>query len=67
MEVFAEESGCCFQEHHTVDHNGDHYGESEEWHEEWFDEDGNELDEPISVGGFDYYLQFNSYEEIYGE
>jgi hypothetical protein len=67
LEVFAEESGCCFQEHHTVYHSGEHYGESEEWHEEWCDEDGNELDEPISVGGFDYYLQFNNYEEIYGE
>lgn len=67
LEVFAEESGCCFQEHHTVDHNGEHYDESVEWYEEWFDEDDNELDEPISVGGFDYYLQFGTYEEIYGE
>ena len=67
LEIFAEECGCEFQEHHTVDHNGEHYGESVEWHEEWCDKDGNELDEPISTGGFDYYLQFNTYEEIYGE
>lgn len=66
LEVFAEESGCEFQEHHTVNHNGEHYDESADWREEWCDEDGNELDEPISIGGLENYLNFDTCEMIYG-
>jgi hypothetical protein len=66
IEVFGEESGCGFQEHHTINHNGEHFGEDTEWREEWIDEDGNELDEPIVIGGLENYLDFSSYDEIYG-
>ena len=67
IEVYAEESGCCFQEHYLVNHLGEFiFNETEEWQEIWCDDDGNELDEPKEIGGFDYYGEFSSFDEIYG-
>lgn len=66
VEVFGEESGCCFQEWYSVDHNGEVQSDSAEWVEHWCDDDGNELDEPYEEGGLDYYCEFNDYETIYG-
>jgi hypothetical protein len=68
IEVFAEESGCCFQQHFMVNHNGEIViHDVEHWEEHWFDDDGNELDEPYETGGLDDYLNFAYTEEIYGE
>ena len=68
IELFSEECGCQFQEHYMVDHNGNVlWNERVEWTQEWEDEDGNELDEPIETGGFDYYCQFDDSACIYGE
>lgn len=68
VEVFSQESGCCFQEHYLVNHDGTFvFNESTNWELNWCDENGDELDEPIEIGGFDYYEEFSSVEEIYGE
>jgi hypothetical protein len=67
IEIFAEESGCCFQEHYTINHNGECIcNESAEWIEHWVDEDGNDLDEPYEEGGLYDYNVFSTPEEIYG-
>lgn len=66
IEVFGEESGCCFQQYFACNHKGEHHHDSAHWVEHWCDDDGNELDEPYEEGGLDYYGDFNDFEEIYG-
>ena len=67
IELFSEESGCCFQENYHVNPNGEIIvSDVVEWTEDWWDyENDCERDEPITTGGFDYYGQFNSPEDIY--
>ena len=67
IELFSEEPGCCFQEHYHVNHKGEILtSDCVEWHEIWCDNDGNELDEPYTEGGFEYYCDFMNASEIYG-
>ena len=68
IEVFSEESGCCFQEHYMVNSEGEiTINETTEWTEDWWDEENDcERDEPITTGGFEYYCQFNYPCEIFG-
>ena len=69
IELYSEESGCCFQEHYLVDVNGNIIiDESCEWTQDWWDEENDcERDEPITTGGFDDYCCFSYANEIYGE
>lgn len=68
VEIYTEESGCCFQEWIMCDHNGDEQSDTVEWTEQWQDEDGNDLDEPIEDGGFgDDYCNFNDASVIWGD
>ena len=67
IELYSEESGCCFQEHYQVNANGEIVcSECVEWTEDWWDEENDcERDEPITTGGFEYYCQFGYPDEIY--
>lgn len=67
IELYSEESGCCFQEHYHVNHKGEILcDDCVEWHEIWEDDDGEPLDEPYSEGGFPDWGYFSNYSEIYG-
>lgn len=66
VEIFAEESGCCFQSYDACTHTGEYRHDVADWIEDWCDEDGNELDEPHTEGGLYYYGDFNSPSVIYG-
>ena len=66
VEVFGEESGMGFQEHYLCNPKGDVlWNECTAWHQTWFDDDGNDLDEPIESGGFNYYCDFDTASAIY--
>ena len=69
LELYSEESGCCFQEHYLVDANGNILIEDcVEWTEDWWDEENDcERDEPVYTGGFDDYCCFAHAKEIFGE
>lgn len=67
IEVYAEESGCCFQEHFRINHYGEcTFNESAEWILHWVDDNGNDLEEPYEEGGLDNYNEFSTLKEIYG-
>ena len=66
LEVYGQESGCEFQEHYVVNSKGEVVvSECESWSQIWYDENDNMLDEPIEVGGFEYYGLFSYPNEIY--
>lgn len=66
IEIWSEEPGCCFQEHLLTDHAGfTKIEDVEEWYQEWEDDEGNELDQPITSGGFPDYLKYHTVGEIY--
>ena len=69
LELYSEESGCCFQEHYHVDANGNILiKDCVEWTEDWWDEENDcERDEPVYTGGFDDYCCFAHAKEIFGE
>lgn len=68
VEVFSEEPGMQFQEHYLCHATGEIVdNECVPWTSSWFDDDGNDVDEPIESGGFDYYCDFDSPLRIYGE
>ena len=66
VEVYGQEVGCCFQEHHKCTHSGEVVSDCADWSEEWYDDEGNELSYPIEKGGLDGYGEESSPEEIYG-
>lgn len=66
IELYSDECGCCFQEHYHVDHEGNILiKDCVEWQEIWEDENGNEFDEPLSIGGFPNYGCFMDHKQIY--
>lgn len=67
IELYSEESGCCFQEHYIVNHNGELIiNESVDWTEDWWDEENDcEREEPLITGGFSYYCEFDDNDSIY--
>ena len=68
VEIYTEESGCCFQEWIMCDHNGCVQNDTVEWTQQWEDEDGNDLDEQIQeAGSGDDYCNFNYASEIWGD
>lgn len=66
IEVWSEESGCCFQEHIVCGIDGVPYYDSVDWYENWEDDEGNELDEPIVTGGYSDYLSFRDPSRLFG-
>lgn len=65
VEVFTEEPGVGFQEHYRVDHNGElTWNECAVW-TQGVDEN-DEIDESLSEGGLEDYLEWSNYDEIYG-
>lgn len=71
VEIWSSESGCEFQEHYRIDHNGDvNCNESVHWREGWnVDAEGNwtEPNPEKDEGGFDDFGEYSTNEEIYGE
>ena len=66
VEIYAEESGCCFQSYDACTHTGEYRHDIAEWIEHITDESGNWLDEPYTEGGLSYYGEFNTPSVIYG-
>lgn len=63
LEIWAEESGCCFQEHIVIDHKGNIVeNDSVEWCDEHEDEDGNIVEES---GGYEEFGDFDDAVRIY--
>lgn len=66
VEIFAEESGCEFQEHFRVNHKGEvTWDECKHWIP-YYDEDGYR-DESKDEGGIEDYAVWSVMDEIYGE
>ena len=68
IECWGQELGCCFQEYYLVNHKGEVVcNDCMEYTEIWEDWNGEKLEEPEKVGGFEEYCEFSFPEEIYGE
>ena len=68
VEIFSREPGCAFQEHYIIDHTGAVLvDETEQWIVHWADENGNLLDTPVETGGFSYYGDFRTCNEIFNK
>ena len=68
IECWGQELGGCFQEHYLVNHKGEVVcRDCREYTEIWEDENGEDLEEPEKIGGFEEYCEFSFPEEIYGE
>lgn len=52
IEVYSEESGCCFSEHMLYVNGKKVIDDCVDYYETWEDEDGNLLDDPIIEGGY---------------